>query len=234
MKDEFEVEQDTDELRDDQVNESDQLDILSQINKSARIVEIIGQILRNRYGSLTKEQLTALSLSAYSSGLKFLNFFLVETRNEQDYILKVIQDNFSNNTNFSNEKISKEARNIFLMFCYGTSYAVIKKIANSLGSDKLMPIFEEIARNQPDSPAIQLIQIAILMEFKKQIPKKELSNLYSKLEGNKIAQRLLQELVIQHLYLNHVEYKDRQWISDKLKMPIQEQRLLQSKTEFKE
>jgi len=233
-KDEANLENDTDESSEEQPNDSDQLDILSEINRSVRIVEIIGQILRNRYGSLTKEQLTALSLSAYSSGLKFLNFFLTGTRDNQDYILKVIQENFRKNTTFSNEKISKEARNIFLMFCYGTSYNVIKKIANSLGSDKLIPIFEEIARNQPDSPAIQLIQIAICMEFKKKIPKKELSILYTKFEENKIAQRLLQELVIQHLYLNHVEYKDRQWISEKLKMPIQNQRLIQSKAEFKE
>jgi len=96
-----------------------------------------------------------------------------------------------------------------------------------------MPIFEEISSKNPESPAIQLIHIAIQLEFTKKIPKKAISDMYLNLEGNPITQRLLQELIIQHLYLNYVEYQEMQWISDKLKLPIQTQRLLQGKTEYK-
>lgn len=207
--------------------------ILSEINRSARLVEIIGQILRNRYGSLKKEQLKELSLSAYSSGLKFLNFFLTTTREEQEYILDFLRNIFKQNESLTDDDISKEAKNIFLMLCYGTSYSVIKKIANSLGSEKLVPIFNDINENHADSPAMKLIHVAVLLEFTKSIPKKELSELYANLDGNPIAQRLLQELVVQHLYLNHVNYKDRQWISSKIELPIDTQRLIQSKDEYK-
>lgn len=224
--------------KDEDISDSDseeEMDqgILSEINRSVRLVEIIGQILRNRHGSLTKTQLTDLTLSAYSSGLKFLSFFLTTTRKNHDYILKFIQDIFKENTKLSDDDISKEARKIFLMLCYGTSYSVIKKIANSVGTDKLMPIFEEITNSHQESPAIQLIYIAIQLEFTKKIPKKVIAETYLELQGNPIAQRLLQEIVIQHLYLNHVEFRERQWISDKLKLPMASQRLLQGKSELK-
>jgi hypothetical protein len=78
-----------------------------------------------------------------------------------------------------------------------------------------------------------LIHIAILLEFTKSIPKKEIAKLFSEVEGNPISKRLLQELVVQHLYLNHVDYKDRQWISSKMHLPINTQRLIQSKDEYK-
>jgi len=168
-----------------------------------------------------------LAESAYSSGLKFLKFFFTETSREENYILACLQKVFKENTSFSDDEISAEARKIFRMLCYGTSFSVIKKIANSLGSDKLIAIFADISERNPKSPAIQLIYIAILLEFTKIIPKNEISDLYSKLNDNPIAQRLLQELVIQHLYLNVVEYDDRQWISAILKIPMKTQRMLQ-------
>ncbi len=222
----------TNECEIDDDSEDDDNEILSEINRSAKLVEIIGQMLRNRSGSLKKEQLKELTLSAYSSGLKFLNFFLTATQENQEYILNFIRNIFKENKKLSDEEITSEARNIFLMLCYGTSYSVIKKIANSLGSDKLIPIFDDI-NSHKTSPAMRLIHIAIQLEFTKSIQKKELSEAYSDFEGNPIAQRLLQELVVQHLYLNHVEYQDRQWISSKMSLPVKTQQLLQNKSEYK-
>ena len=200
---------------------------LAEINRSVRIIEVIGQILRNRHGSLTKAQLNDLAQSAYSSGLKFLNFFLSSTREREDDLLNLIDQIFKEDSSASTEDVSREARKIFLMLCYGTSYSIIKKISNSLGAKELIPIFEEISKNNKKSPAIQLIQIAIQLEFDKKIPKAEISKLFQELEGNPIGQRLLQELVIQHIYLNTVSYQDMQWISEKLKLPIQAQRQMQ-------
>lgn len=220
-------------VSDEGIDDNNDNKVLSEINRSVRLIEIIGQILRNRYGSLKKEQLKDLSISAYSSGLRFLNFFLTTTREEQEYILDFLKNIFRESKSLTDEEITKEARNIFLMFCYGTSYSVIKKIANSLGSEKLMPIFNEINNDHPNSPAMKLIHVAILLEFTKSIPKTELSELFEDLKRNPIAQRLLQELVVQHLYLNHVEFKDRQWISSKMELPMSTQRLLQSRDEYK-
>ena len=233
-KDEYDgLDENEEEARQKADGGSPDSELLAEVNSSVRLVEIIGQILRNRHGSLKKAQLTDLCKAAYSSGLKFLNFFLSSTRQDQEHILTYIQDIFRENTNLSDEEISREARNIFLMLCYGTSYSVIIKIANSVGSDKLMPIFKELYDKHPESPAFKLIWIAIQLEFNKELPKLTIEKTYVELEKNPIAQRLLQEIVIQHLYLNHVDYTDRQWISSKLHLPMKSQRMLQGKEEHK-
>jgi len=95
--------------------------ILVDINRSARLVEIIGQILRNRHGSLKKTQLYDLAESAYSTGLKFLSFYLTITRTGKDEILFFIRKLIREKTSCSNDEIVKETRNIFLMLCYGMS-----------------------------------------------------------------------------------------------------------------
>ena len=208
--------------------DSDTNEMLVEINRSVRFVELIGQILKNRYGSLTRPQLVELGSTAYSSGLKFLNFFLTAAKEEQNHVLQFIQKVLIENTELSDEEVAKEARKIFLMLCYHVSYSVIKKIANSVGTEKLIPIYDELCGIHQNSPAYKLINIAIKLEFTKVIPKSDIENLFSELHGNPIAQRLLQEIVIQHLYLNQVEYKDRQWISSKLHLGMKDQRKIQN------
>lgn len=219
------------ETLNEQEAEDDDKGVLAQVNTAVRIMGIIGQILRNRHGSLTKKQLTDLCQSAYSAGLKMLNNFLTVTREEQEYILNFVNKIFRDNTDLTDEQITDATRNIFLMLCYGGSYSIIHKISNSVGSSELMPIFEKIASEDSDSVAKRLIQISIELEFNKKIPKKVLEDAFLELEKNPISQRLLQEIVVQHLYLNHVSYTDRQWISEKLCVPIEAQRTIQGKKE---
>ena len=201
--------------------------VLSQINSSVRSVEIIGQILRNRHGSLTKKQLKDLTLTSFNAGLKFLTFFIQQTDDHQDQIIDLIDKIIRQNSDLPNEKITKHARNIFLFMCYSTLFSVISKLTQSVGTSKLISIFQEISEENDDSLAIKLILISIHLEFNKNIPKNEIESFINQNNKNDISIRLLQEIVIQHMYFNHVEYKDRQWISSKLKLPIKTQRRIQ-------
>lgn len=205
----------------------------AEINRSARAVDVIGQILRNRIGSLTKDQLYDLTMSARSVGLRFLKFYLNLSKNVKDDIINLIGEIIRDNSTLSDEDIVKEARQVYLTICYGVSYAVIQKIANSLGSEQLIPIFEELSQKNPKSPAIELIDIAIKLEFTTNIPKKEIKELFGETESNVITNRMLQEVVLQHLYLHYIDYKDKQWISDTLKIPMQAQRLIEKQEKLK-
>lgn len=216
-----------DKIEEDEIIVSEEDRVFADVNSSVRITEIIGQILRNRHGSLTKKQLKELTLTGYDAGLKFLNFFIKETEQEQEQIILKIQDLIANNEGISKEEITKEARNFFLFICYTTIYSVLNKISTSVGTPKLMAVFEEIKHDNPESSAIDLLLISIHLEFNKEIPKKEIVSFFEKHKNNEINKRLLKEIVIQFLYLNPVEYRDRQWISSKLELPIETQRKLQ-------
>jgi GTPase SAR1 family protein len=226
IKDELESDIDNKEEIDD--TEEDK-SIFSDITRSLRIIETIGQILKNRHGSLEKKDLIDLAQSACSSGLKFLTFYLNVTRSEETQITAVIQNALEKNTELPDDKLASLTKKIFLMLCYGVSYGVIKRIVNSLGSDKLISVFEEVKNIIPSSPTIQLICIAIKLEFSKTIPKSEIEGLFNELKKNPFTRRLLQEIIVQHLYLNTVDYKDRHWISSKLGIPMKNQQLIQSK-----
>ena len=208
-------------------------DTLAEINRSARIVEVIGQILRNRHSSLTKDQLIDLTESAINSGLKFLNFYLTTLREDKDEILSVLEYVIKENSEFSDDKISKVAKNLYLSLSYGVSFAVIKKLAASLGGREIYAIFDQIKEMNEHNPALEMLYIAVKLEVSNNLPKNELEGLFQSLKSNPISRRLLQEIVVQHLYLNFVSLEDRQWVSDTLHIPMGIQRSLQYKKSHK-
>lgn len=212
------------EFNEDNDEYSEVSEVFADIIRSARMVDVIGQILRNRYGSMPKNQLVKLARSGYDSGLKFMTFWLNLTRQDEDYLLSLFSAALIEHKDKSDDQRRKIARRAYLNLTYGVCISVIQRIANSLGSEQLLNIFDYLESERPDSIAVKLICITIKLEFTKQIPKDELSRLYSKLGSNQVARLLLQQTVIHHLYLNEVSERDMQWISSNMRIPMKSQR----------
>jgi len=233
--DEVEVEVEVEENTIDQDNEDDLNEFrkqLSDINKSAKSVEIIGQILRNRYGSLKKPDLFELALDAYSVGLRFLKFYITTAASSKDEFLERLQHVIREETTHSSEDTEKIARKIFLALCYNLSLSVIKKISLSVGSDKLISLFDEICEKNP-TPAHKLINLAIHLEFKKELPKKMIESMVKDFGDNILCNRMLQEIVVQHLYMHYLEYDEKQWVASTLKIPVASQQLIETHKKIK-
>ena len=199
---------------------------VADIVRSARMVEVIGQILRNRSGSIHRPQLLNLASSGYECGLKFLSFWLDITKREKRDLISVISEVLKKELPAGEERIRRAAIRTYLSITYGVCVAVIQKIAHSMGSDQLIEIFQQVEKEHSNSIAVRLINVAIELEFTKEIPKKKIRILNGDLKSNPIGRRLLKEVVIQHLYLNEIPREDKQWISDKLKISMDFQRMI--------
>jgi hypothetical protein len=206
---------------------------LADINSSAKSVEIIGQILRNRHGDLTKPQLIELAEASFGTGLRFLDFYLELVSTSEEEILGIISNLIKKDDRIDNSKIEKIARRFYVHICYEFTFGVIKKIAFSTGSDKLLGIFDEVSNKEPDSAAIKLINLAIKLEFDSSIPFKLMEELISEFKPNFVAKRMVQQLVIQHLYLHHIDITEKQRISSILGIPINTQRRIQRQRKTK-
>ena len=219
---------DNGELEDDYAEGLDEH--LADIVRSARMVEVIGQILRNRAGSLHRPQLLNLASSGYECGLRFLSFWLDITRREKKDLITVISEALKKELPTGDERIRRAAIRTYLSITYGMCVAVILKIAHSMGSDELLEIFRQVENKNSDSIAVRLINVAIELEFTKKIPKRKIRMLNADLKSNPIGRRLLKEVVVQHLYLNKVPTIDKQWIADSLSISMEYQRLVGGRT----
>lgn len=213
-------------------DDDNDLDVTNQdlldVNRSYRALEILGQIIRNRKGSLPKPLLNKLGNEAYTVGLRFLKYYLGITQDLKEEIIEEIHRLIETKKSWSNERIAQEARFYYWTFSYVMSLNVIRKTALSVGHKDLTNFYEQISE-EISSEVAKLIEVQIEIEFTKKIPKQKLTELWKKMEGNLVTRRLLQEIMVRHLHLNYVDHNEKQWISANLDIPLLDQERFQQK-----
>ncbi|MHB8390159.1 MAG: TIR domain-containing protein [Acidobacteriaceae bacterium] len=215
-----------------QAGELDPSTMLAKITRGFKGIELIGQILRNRHGSLDKVRLQEMAAEAYGVGLRFLQCFLDASEASKDEVIKMIEHMLRENPGVDNFELEKEARTTFLLLTYGVIYGVLRKIASSAGSKEASEIYGQIEKDKP-TPAVKLINIAIELQFQKKITDKRLKELADEFKSNVTCHRLLQEVVVQHIYMHHVDYKEKQLIAERLRLPIATQRSIELQRKLK-
>jgi predicted metal-binding protein len=201
------------------------LDILANINKTFKGMEISGQIIRNRHASLTRDAMEEIARKGACSGLRFLQYFMQISDVAKNEIIKLITNHLAEYPNISNKEIEKHAENTYLHLTYGVISTITRKIASSIGSKEALEVYTEMETNI-GTPAISLIRQAIELQFNKSLDVEQISNCARQLKGNPVCLRILKEMVIQHIYMFPVEYRKKQQLSTLLNLSIEGQRLM--------
>ncbi len=204
------------------------LDILAKINKTFKGMEIAGQIIRNRHASLTRNAMEELAKTGACAGLRFLEYFIKISDTAKKEIVKLISNQLSEHPNLTNKEIEKHAETAYLHLTYGVINGVIRKIASSIGSKEALEVYREMERNV-DTPAFHLISQSIELQFSKDINIERITNCVGALKDNKVCLRILKEMVIQHIYMFPVDFKEKQKLSHLLGISIRGQQLMDNR-----
>ncbi|MCF2918273.1 toll/interleukin-1 receptor domain-containing protein [Pseudoalteromonas sp. Cn5-37] len=205
-----------------------ELDILANINKTFKGMEIAGQIIRNRHATLTRDAMEELAKTGANAGLRFLEYFIKISDTAKKEIVKLISTHLSEHPNLTNREIEKQAENAYLHLTYGVINGITRKIASSVGSKEALEVYREMETNV-GTPAFHLIRQAIELQFNKSINIEHISSCVKQLKDNQVCLRILKEMVIQHIYLFPVDYKEKQQLSHLLGISVQGQRWMDTK-----
>lgn len=180
------------------------------MRQAIRSLEIVGQIIKNRKGSLPRVQLIDMVTELYYTAFRTIGFFGKLVTNTQDEIV----DNLKNDsTEYETKAKIQERLNIFiqlysLRFCLG----IFSKVIHSVGLSELKEIFNEVAR-KIDTPAAKILSFSINTCYGR-MSYSDLQRIYKEMKGNPVALRILKARVKSYLYHNHVDYRKRQQIAD--------------------
>ncbi|HHS8295674.1 TPA: NACHT domain-containing protein [Yersinia enterocolitica] len=209
--------------------EEEEPDILVKINKTFKGMEVTGQIIRNRYAELTKNDLLNLANNSSSAGLRFLNYFIELSDNMKKEITNLIKNAISIEPDITNEQLEKRSTTMFMHMTYSVINAVVKKTATSVGSKEATEIYKKLEVDSGYSPAMILLNQAIDLEFRKSLDIVTLKETVIKLKQNPVCLRILKEMIILHVYMFPVGYKEKQQISELLDLSTKSQRIMDSK-----
>lgn len=204
------IEDDTEEYRRQQENRADEMtDELSlQLRSSIKTVEVLGQIMRNRAGSMPKVDLIRICNESIEVHLRMLSSFfdIVKTLITIDGELKFLVDKIVKEKPEMSEAKAKE---IAPLYFWNTNLAVVIGIVNrisfSLGSTNLMNVFNEVCDSK-NTIAYSVIKHNTAMWIQKHINHENLELIMD--DANPIVKRLMGHLVANYCSMHYLKPKD--------------------------
>lgn len=181
-----------------------------------RSIEIIGQIIKNRKGSLEKAVLKKMLIELYNTGFIMIGYLGGIIKEAKDELSLKIEEKISENDTDQDieRKIYKFLQFISLLACLG----VFSKLVHSIGVKELREIYPDVAKTM-DTPAAKIVSFSINSYYGK-INMAELEQLSKEFKGNGVALQILRARVKSYIYNNYVPYYDKQKIAGYLNMKI--------------
>jgi len=207
------------EGEDDGENKS--LSLFGKIALSFKLVEVLGQITNNYYGSLEGEKKADILEELYSLGFRGLRALFESIEEYLETIRRVVDDLIEKkgaDTKIDKEKITNKLISEFVEII---ALIFVKKISDSITSRNLFPTTKKLVERNL-TPATELVNMAVRLNFPNELTanKNKIIELDKKFTKNYLTKKLLRFLVVDHLYNFDVKYSDKQSICDKLDINI--------------
>lgn len=220
-----------DPLDDSEENPSiEGLDVLAQMALVFRVLEIVGQVLRNSYGSMKKTSKTELLHESFSAPLRTLSALLSDVVEDPAALAEMVamwmkQDR----PNASDDQRRVLSQKLMFSLVAAIANFVLEKTSDAIGFEKLR---EEYALVLGKAPAIgsRLIDIAIKLDMPRQIPYAELNQLAKDLNRNTLALYVLRSSVLRHLHMFRTGDMEKQRLCHGVGIKMEVQRAIDHKT----
>lgn len=195
-----------------------------QLELAFNSINIMGQILKNYYGSIKGAEKLKLGKEIYSLGLRALNGFLKLVNENLDQVVTNVKG-FIRANNINNiTDIEKISRRITFDVCCIVAFSFIKKISTAVGTRNLEETFKQILKEN-DTYSVNLIDLAIKLDYIRKFPNTQLKSFTDRIKkaGNNLSYNVLRQLVVEHLYMFDVDFQDKQRICEMLGISIDAQ-----------
>ena len=195
--------------KEEKVNPNELPEEILNMNKSLRSIEVVGQIVKNRQGSLPKTKIKQLVREMYNTAFRTISYFGAFIESEKSQLIEDVIKNKKEGE--SNDEIKKKIDSFFEVTSLNFCLFVFSKVINAVGNKELRSTFNEIAQEM-GTPAAKLVSFSIVSCFTSKIAITELEDLVEELRDNPVAMSIIRARVRSFLYNNHVPINERQKI----------------------
>lgn len=222
------------EISEENIEVNEEIDSISKVNKAFKTIEILGYIIKNRYASLAGDDKSDLVEEMYKLGLRSLTFLFKTLIEGEEYIKNEIIELIKKDPNGALTVREREelAKQFMFNLLYMVSYSIFKRISSSIGSKDLEITFNDVkeklsnGKANEKNNAISLIHMAVIFEFSKNFPEKNVKTLAEDLKNNPLAFHILRRLGVNFMRMIPMKENEQQKASAILKISMKKQRLI--------
>ncbi len=195
---------------------SDELSLIAQLTMLFKTTEILGQILKNQYSKIQRTRKRELIEDLFNGPLRAIRTFYEYFGKNPDALLAEIDAALQRKGNIeSSEERKAIAQKVVTGLVQFVTYGFLMRAAQSAGSDTLLEDVNDVVKRNK-SAAYKLIELGILLDSPKAIPRQKLKALYSEVQKDPVAGRVMQIMVLNRLYMFKTAESDMQWLNAEL------------------
>ena len=212
-----------------------QLDVFTQINLVFKTSEILGLILKSKYGSLDAKTKNEILKQLFDGPLRAISYFLNAINDQPDALIEYLSNSWAEKMpNLSTEQRSKLVQK-YLYFALGAySQALLQRQGEIAGSPdltsyviSLLDRANESEKNgeTPIGTALtyRLLAVATRLSYPGDVPFSDIERVAKEMKSNPFGFTLLQGLVGNHLYMFPVAYQSRQKLAQAVDLDLRTQ-----------
>ena len=209
------------ELSDDSPKESE-IEEVNDIYRYLKNMEVLGQILRNKYGSLSRTKLQEIVTSIGDAGLRMISIVASRERicGFEDYLVQKAREREITN---DEKKMIEFLRKLIRPMIFVLIYCLLRRIGESIRKPELREVVDD-ARDEKRTPAYEILHRFFMMDTVDELKERDVDSLVQLHEefvkkNNAVAARLLSIGVQFYTSTHNIPYMQRQRVCQKLGIP---------------
>ncbi|WP_197326632.1 metallophosphoesterase family protein [Ralstonia solanacearum] len=199
---------------------SGELAFMAQWNLLMKTADILGQILKNYYGSLEKSQKSAYLIEVFNGPLRAVRGVLEDVAGDTDGLITQMEHTLDvGDKKPPRDEWRRELKKVAFNILGMMGFATIAATGSYVASDKLREDIRSVVNNNP-TVAFRLIEMATRLLRPGSPPLQDVKRLADELKDKPYAFGILQSLGFQHMYLYHTSASDMQALCSYLKLTL--------------
>lgn len=199
---------------------SPELSLIAQMTVLLKTTEILGQVLKNQYAKIPRTRKVDLLEDLFNGPLRAIRDFYSYLERNPDALVAEIDAALLRKGKIDKEEDRKAiAHRVVASLVQIITFAFVLRAAQSANSDSLSEDVREVVKRNP-TLAFKLIELNIILDSPKAIPRQKLKQLHKDVEKDIVAARLLQIMVLNRLYMFKTSEQDMQWLNGELKIDL--------------
>ncbi len=195
---------------------------IRKLGAAFKTLQILGQVLKNFPAAIRAHRKEQITLAAYGVALRALSDMLILLeRNQGDIVVAFMQMHMEEREAVSYTDAFELAKASVGGLTRLVAYGAVRRIVASLGGSSLpspSPSVRKVA-DEIATPISRLTVFGMELDDAKIFPQDEMKNLHQGLDGNRVARSVLQYLVVRHMHLFDIPYKEREKACAELGIP---------------
>lgn len=195
---------------------SEIISVMLPFYQSFRSIEIVGQIIKNRKGSLEIPQLKSMITELYTTGFRTIGYYNELINAMKEDIIALINEELKDGD--GRTEIEARINEFVQMMSFKICLGIFTKLMFTIGVKDLKKLYTEVA-TEINTPAAKLVSFSI-NSYHGSINPDELKKLVDEFKGNIVALRILRSRVRSYVYNRNLDISMKQKYASILNMTL--------------